>query len=180
MIRVLGCHGSIAARCHTTSFLLDDDILIDAGTGVGELRLDELARIDHVLLSHSHLDHILSGKIRTGTSPTASRSINVYVAAPLSMSSGTPTWPDVLDGTDSAETFTSANVMNGIVKLAASLTVDSTSDRDYSFSGISVASLFGGVLPPEYVVYVAHDTGVNLNSTGSNHEINYFRVQGNV
>lgn len=60
MIRVLGCHGSIAARCHTTSFLLDDDILIDAGTGVGELRLDELARIDHILLSHSHLDHILS------------------------------------------------------------------------------------------------------------------------
>lgn len=60
MIRVLGCSGSIAARCHTTAFLLDDDILIDAGSGVGELRLDELARIDHVLVSHSHLDHILS------------------------------------------------------------------------------------------------------------------------
>jgi len=60
MIRVLGCSGSIAARCHTTSFLLDDDILIDAGTGVGELRLDELARINHVLISHSHLDHVLS------------------------------------------------------------------------------------------------------------------------
>ena len=60
MIRVLGCSGSIAARCHTTSFLLDDDILIDAGTGVGELRLDELARINHILISHSHLDHILS------------------------------------------------------------------------------------------------------------------------
>lgn len=60
MIRVLGCSGSIAARCHTTSFLLDDDILIDAGTGVGELRLDELVRINHILISHSHLDHILS------------------------------------------------------------------------------------------------------------------------
>ena len=60
MIRVLGCSGSIAARCHTTAFLLDDDILLDAGSGVGELRLDELARIDHILLSHSHLDHLLS------------------------------------------------------------------------------------------------------------------------
>jgi ribonuclease BN (tRNA processing enzyme) len=60
MIRVLGCSGSIAARCHTTAFLMDDDILIDAGSGVGELRLDELARIDHVLITHSHLDHILS------------------------------------------------------------------------------------------------------------------------
>jgi ribonuclease BN (tRNA processing enzyme) len=59
-IRVLGCSGSIAAGSRTTSFLLDDDILIDAGTGVGDLTLDELARIDHIFISHSHLDHVLS------------------------------------------------------------------------------------------------------------------------
>ncbi len=41
-IRVLGCSGSIAAGSRTTAFLLDDDVLIDAGTGVGELTLDEL------------------------------------------------------------------------------------------------------------------------------------------
>jgi ribonuclease BN (tRNA processing enzyme) len=58
-IRILGCSGSIAQGCRTTSFLLDDDILIDAGTGVGDLALDELARIDHILLTHSHLDHVL-------------------------------------------------------------------------------------------------------------------------
>lgn len=59
-IRVLGCSGAIAAGYKTTAFLLDDDVLIDAGTGVGDLPLDELARIDHVLVSHSHLDHILA------------------------------------------------------------------------------------------------------------------------
>jgi ribonuclease BN (tRNA processing enzyme) len=59
-IRVLGCSGSIAAGSRTTAFLLDDDVLIDAGTGVGELTLDELARIDHILVSHSHLDHVLA------------------------------------------------------------------------------------------------------------------------
>ena len=59
-IRVLGCSGSIAAGSRTTAFLLDDDVLIDAGTGVGELSLDELARIEHILISHSHLDHVLS------------------------------------------------------------------------------------------------------------------------
>ncbi|MCK6434727.1 MAG: 3',5'-cyclic-nucleotide phosphodiesterase, partial [Aquabacterium sp.] len=59
-IRVLGCSGSIAAQCRTTAFLLDDDILIDAGTGVGDLALDELERIDHILLTHSHLDHVLA------------------------------------------------------------------------------------------------------------------------
>jgi ribonuclease BN (tRNA processing enzyme) len=59
-IRVLGCSGSIAAGSRTTSFLLDDDVLIDAGTGVGDLTLDELARIDHILITHSHLDHVLA------------------------------------------------------------------------------------------------------------------------
>jgi ribonuclease BN (tRNA processing enzyme) len=59
-IRVLGCSGSIAAGSRTTSFLLDDDVLIDAGTGVGDLTLDELQRIDHIFVSHSHLDHVLA------------------------------------------------------------------------------------------------------------------------
>jgi ribonuclease BN (tRNA processing enzyme) len=59
-IRVLGCSGSIAQGSRTSSFLLDEDVLIDAGTGVGELTLDELACIDHILLTHSHLDHVLS------------------------------------------------------------------------------------------------------------------------
>lgn len=58
-IRVLGCSGSIAQGCRTTAFRIDDDVLIDAGTGVGDLPLDEMARIDHILLSHSHLDHVL-------------------------------------------------------------------------------------------------------------------------
>lgn len=127
--------------------------------------------------SNNDVDHLLAGKIRTGTSPTASRSINVYVYANISSSSGTPTYPDVLDGTDSAETFTSANVMNSAVRLAASMLVDSTSDRDYFFGPISVASLFGGVLPKFWGVYVAHDTGVNLNSTGGNHVLSYERIQ---
>ena len=47
-----------ADQLRTSSFLLDDDILIDAGTGVEDLTVPELARIDHVFLSHSHLDHI--------------------------------------------------------------------------------------------------------------------------
>ena len=59
-IRVLGCSGSIAAGSRTTSFLLDEDVLIDAGTGVGDLPLEAMARIDHVFLTHSHLDHVVA------------------------------------------------------------------------------------------------------------------------
>jgi ribonuclease BN (tRNA processing enzyme) len=58
-VRVLGCSGGIGGRdLRTTSLLVDDDILIDCGTGVGDLQLDQLVRIDHLFLTHSHLDHI--------------------------------------------------------------------------------------------------------------------------
>ncbi len=59
-IHVLGCSGAIAAGCRTTAFLLDESVLIDAGTGVGDLSLRQLAHIDHICISHSHLDHIVS------------------------------------------------------------------------------------------------------------------------
>ena len=57
-VRVLGCSGAIARDCRTTSFLVNSQMLIDAGTGVGDLTLDEMRQIDAVLLTHSHLDHI--------------------------------------------------------------------------------------------------------------------------
>lgn len=58
-LRILGCSGGIGGPTRrTTSYALNDTVLIDAGTGVGELSLDELARIDHVVLTHAHLDHI--------------------------------------------------------------------------------------------------------------------------
>jgi len=57
-VRVLGCSGAIAKDCRTTSFLIDRDLLVDAGTGVGDLTLAEMVDIDDVVLTHSHLDHI--------------------------------------------------------------------------------------------------------------------------
>lgn len=59
-LRVLGCSGGIGGSLRTTSFLVDDDVLVDAGTGVGDLSIRELARIDHVFVTHSHMDHITS------------------------------------------------------------------------------------------------------------------------
>lgn len=57
-IRILGCSGGIGGRhLRTTSMLVDHDILIDAGTGVGDLAIAELVQIDHVFITHSHSDH---------------------------------------------------------------------------------------------------------------------------
>lgn len=58
-LRILGCSGGIGSDSDTTSMLIDSDILIDAGTGVGNLSLEELLQIDHIFVTHAHLDHIV-------------------------------------------------------------------------------------------------------------------------
>ncbi len=58
-LKVLGCSGGIGgAKERSTSFLVDDDVLIDCGTGVGDLEREALLGVDHVFLTHSHMDHI--------------------------------------------------------------------------------------------------------------------------
>ncbi len=57
-IKILGCSGGIGGKFRTTSMLVDNDILIDAGTGLGDLSVDALVKIDHVFITHSHLDHV--------------------------------------------------------------------------------------------------------------------------
>lgn len=57
-ITILGCSGGIGAGSRTSAMMIDDDVLIDAGTGIGELSLEALRGIRHVFLTHAHLDHI--------------------------------------------------------------------------------------------------------------------------
>ncbi len=59
-LKILGCSGGIGGDLRTTSMLLDDDVLIDAGTGVGDLSVAELTKIDHIFVTHSHMDHVTS------------------------------------------------------------------------------------------------------------------------
>ena len=58
-IKILGWAGGIGANLRTTSFLIDDDLLIDAGTGLGDLPLNQMTGIRHIFLTHSHMDHIV-------------------------------------------------------------------------------------------------------------------------
>ena len=57
-VRVLGCHGGETPRHRTTSFLIDERITIDAGAVCRSLSLEEQVKIDHMLISHSHMDHV--------------------------------------------------------------------------------------------------------------------------
>lgn len=54
---VLGCFGGEAPGMRLSSFLVDGTLLIDSGSATAALDLGAQARIDHVLLTHSHLDH---------------------------------------------------------------------------------------------------------------------------
>jgi len=56
-LTVLGCYGGIGGSRRTIALLLDDDILIDAGSGAGDLTLERMARLEHIFLTHAHLGH---------------------------------------------------------------------------------------------------------------------------
>lgn len=57
-IQILGGHGGQARGFSTTSFLINGELLIDAGAVASTLSVEEQSKIDHILISHSHLDHI--------------------------------------------------------------------------------------------------------------------------
>ena len=59
-IRVLGAHGGASPHHRQTSFLLNDDVCLDAGAVADALPLVEQARVRSVLVTHAHLDHVAS------------------------------------------------------------------------------------------------------------------------
>lgn len=118
--------------------------------------------------SNLYLDALVGGQITTGTSPTAG-TIEVWAYAALN---DTPTYPDVLDGTNSAETFTSVDIKQISMRLIAAISTDTTSDQSYPFAPVSLKELFGE-MPTHWGVFVTHDTAVNLNATAGNHFIDY-------
>lgn len=118
--------------------------------------------------SNQYLDYLVSGKITAGTSPTAAKSIEVWAFA---TADDAPVYPDQFGASDAGVTPTSRDILANACALVASIPTDSTSNRTYWFRPTSIAALFGGVLPKKFGLFVVHNTGVNLNSTGSNHAI---------
>ena len=57
-IEILGCSGSVMQGFNTTSILINDKILIDAGSVMSVLPDSALARIKDILITHPHMDHI--------------------------------------------------------------------------------------------------------------------------
>ncbi|MDN8617856.1 hypothetical protein [Variovorax ginsengisoli] len=155
---------STVALTLTTASLASDTNLL---AGRASTAVDNTTNVD--------LDHLLSGAIRTGTSPTVSTTIEVWAYSYLSIASGTPTYADGITGTDANKSMTSANVKNAGLRLVTAITVDNTTGRDYPIPPTSIAGLFGGVLPPFWGIFVVHNTAVALNATQV--ALQYERVQ---
>ena len=99
-LTVLGSSAGIGGPRRTTSLLLDDDILVDAGSGAGELTLEQMARLDHVFLTHAHLDHsgfvplLADAAAFLRNRPLQVHALNETIAALKSHMFNGELWPD--------------------------------------------------------------------------------------
>jgi hypothetical protein len=121
----------------------------------------ESAAVDNT--SNKYTDYLLGGYIKAGAANSQVGVIEVHVVGILNDTE----WPDVFDGTDSAETITSAEIKGAVCRQAAYLPTTATNDRIYPFSPVSVANLFGGSLPKKFVVFVTQTAQTSTNALAS-------------
>lgn len=115
------------------------------------------------------IDALVGGKVTTGTSPTASRQIEVWLFGSYDDS-------EYSGGAGASDAALTPDTKT-LLKLLTIIPTVNTSDKAYRFGPFSVAQAFGGVMPENWGVYIVHNTGVNLNSTGGNHEVYYTPVK---
>ena len=132
----------------------------------------EATEIDNT--TDQYINAEVEGFITTGTTPTVDTYIKLYAWG--SHTSLGATALDVLDGTDSAETFTSVEIQSSILTLVRSVKVNATSNQKYHFKPFTIADIFGE-MPKFWGLYLSHDTVAALNSTAGNHEFKYTGIK---
>lgn len=115
------------------------------------------------------IDSLVGGKITLGTSPTAARQIEIWLAGSYD---GT-TFSGSATGTDANLTPDEKTSM----KLLQIIPTVATSNKTYAWGPHSVAQAFGGTMPSKWSVYIVHNTGVALNGTAGNFEVKHTPVK---
>jgi hypothetical protein len=123
--------------------------------------------------SNKYGDYHLAGNYRTAATNLQAGIIRTAV---VGARDDTPSWPDVFDGTDSAETVTTASIYNAICRSASDLETDAT-QRTWPFGPVSVKSLFGQV-PDQFVIFVSHTAQITTNAWSSTEGDHAVRATG--
>ncbi len=111
-----------------------------------------------------YIDVAITGTIATGTTPTVSTIIEIWAWGILD---DTPTYPDTITGSEGTVTLTSANVkLAGAFARLGTITIDSTTNRVYPFQ-YSLAQNGFGYVPKKWGLFITHNTGANLKSSGN-------------
>lgn len=127
--------------------------------------------------SNKYLDYLVGGKVKAGTSPTASKSIELWL---FGQEDDTPTYPDTLGASDANVTMTTSDIKNAAMFLIQAIPTDSTTGRVYWFRPTGIAQYFGGAVPKHWGIFIVHNMGVALDSTGGNHVLSYQPIYATV
>jgi len=57
-VKILGCHGGVAPGYRTSSYMVNDEFLIDAGSVASALTPVRQREIKDIFITHAHIDHI--------------------------------------------------------------------------------------------------------------------------
>lgn len=117
--------------------------------------------------SNKYLDFRITAVIQVESAGLAAGEIRMYLVGPVNDT----TWPDVFDGTESAETITDTEIRDSICKIGAITTTDTTASRVYYLDCPSAAAVFNGNLPKKFVIYIAQSTGAALETTGDPNQV---------
>lgn len=114
--------------------------------------------------SSNYLDVRISGTFISGTTPTAPAEHRLYYIAPTE---DTPAWPDVFDGTDSAETVTNINILASL-PLGWSGTASTSTNVTYPcINALTIAQAFGFV-PSAWALFFTHAHTAALKTDAGN------------
>lgn len=110
-----------------------------------------------------YLDYSIDAKITVESASVTAGEIRLHLIRMLDDS----TWPDVFDGTQSAETVTDTEIRDAICLLAAATANDTTASRAYYLTVPSAAAIFGGNIPHKFAVFITQSTGTTLETSGN-------------
>lgn len=113
------------------------------------------------------IDVMIGGLITVGTTPTINTSIQIWSYGSFDDTNFTAG----ATGSDAGLTPSYTGLMRLLEVIPVLAT---TSNVGYKWGPRSLAQAWGGIIPVQWGIFVTHNTGVNLNSTGGNHLIKYF------